>query len=217
MRGMAGEVRLREGHGGSVRPLFPWLAALRAVMRSYVRAGALAALPLLLFLICRPALAAQPADTAPPRKSALSESVKVSLVQLEVTVWPKKADSDACLGLGIDDFELSVDGKPTPIYSVDSMGVDQELLPPGVPASASDAASRGLSLVILFDLYHLDLFYRAFSECPMTKMRAFAEVRRLVKEEFHTGDRLLLVTAMGWPIVHYGWIQDREEALRAID
>jgi hypothetical protein len=92
MRGMAGEVRLREGHGGNVR------------------AGALAALPLLLVLTCCPALAAPPADTTPPRKSGLSEAVKVSLVQLEVTVWPKKVDSDACLGLGIDDFELSVDG-----------------------------------------------------------------------------------------------------------
>src|SRR5882672_988911 len=82
----------------------------------------------------KPAMAAA---VPPAKKAGLTESVQVNLVQLEVTVWPKKPGSDACLGLTKDDFELIVDGKPQPIYAVDSMGAEQELLPSGISPAAT--------------------------------------------------------------------------------
>lgn len=163
-------------------------------------------------------LAAAPASAPEnPARVGLKESVRMNLVQLEVTVWPKDPGSDACLGLTADDLELLIDGKPQPIYAVDSLGIDQELLPEGVSPTVADGMGRGLSIVLFFDLYHLDLFYRGFPACPQTKPHAFDEARRFVKEEFHDGDRLLLVTAAGWPVVHYGWIRTQAEALRALD
>jgi len=155
-------------------------------------------------------------DAEDPKESALKESVQVSLVPLEVTVWPKKAGSDACLGLTIDDFELRVDGKPHEIYAVDSLGATQEVYALKTPVAEAPTLG-GLSVVLFFDLWHIDLFYVDFPACPATKPLAFAEARRFVQEGFHDGDRLLLVTAAGWPVVHDGWIRTRVDALAALD
>lgn len=155
-------------------------------------------------------------DAEQPAKVGLKESVQVSLVPLEVTVWPKETESDACLGLTIDDFELLVDGQPRKIYALDALGTTQDVR--GQGASATGAPSPdGMSFVLLFDLWHLDLFCRGFPACPSTKPLAFNEARRFVREELHEGDRLLLVTAAGWPVVHYGWIRARADALAALD
>ncbi|HEX5043127.1 MAG TPA: hypothetical protein VFV75_09490 [Candidatus Polarisedimenticolaceae bacterium] len=141
----------------------------------------------------------------------MKEHVKVSLVQVEVTVWPKDGASDACLGLGKDDFELTVGGRSRPIYSVDAVG-DEE-----IPTSPDAPARGGMSVVLLFDLYHLDLFYKRAHACPHGLALAFREARRYVEEEFRDGDRLLLVTYGAWPIVHEGWIRTRAEGLRALE
>ena len=170
-----------------------------------------------LFLIALASLLPRASAAAEePRKSGLTETARVDLVQMEVTVWPRTPGSDACLGLTADDFELLVDGKPRPIYAVDAIGSAEDVYAPDAPASVKPA-SGGMALVLLFDLWHLDTFYRAFDACPRTKPLAFEEARRVVREEFHEGDRLLLVTFAGWPVIHYGWIFKREEALAALD
>jgi hypothetical protein len=159
---------------------------------------------------------ARTSNAEEPKKTALKESVQVSLVPLEVTVWPTKADSDACLGLTIDDFELRVDGEPHEIYAVDALGATQEVYALKTPL-AEGPSLGSLSVVLFFDLWHIDLFYGDFPACPATKPLAFAEARRFVREGFHDGDRLLLVTAAGWPVVHDGWIRTRADALAALD
>ncbi len=151
-----------------------------------------------------------------PRRSGLTETARVDLVQIEVTVWPKVPGSDACLSLTEDDFELLVDGRSRPIYAVDAIGSDEEVYAVESEPEAG-RSSGGMSLVLFFDLWHLDLFYRGAPACPPTKHLAFEEARRLVRKEFREGDRLLLVTFAGWPVVHYGWIRRPEEALAALD
>ena len=163
-----------------------------------------------------PSLLLASAEATESRDYALHETVKVELIQLEVTAWPKEPGSDACLGLTAADFELLVDGKPHPIYAVDALSAEQNVLLAEAPAAA-DAVSGGTAFVLLFDLWHLDVFYADFDACPRTKPLAFAEARRLVREEFHRGDRLLLVTFAGWPIVHYDWIRTPAEAIEALD
>lgn len=152
-----------------------------------------------------------------PADVGLRESTTVELVPIEVTVWPKEEGSDACLGLTKEDFELSVDRKPRPIYAVDALGADDETYLAGAaPRSESDSVSHGMTLVLLFDLWHLNIFTPAY-DCPITKPLAFDEARRMVREQFHDGDRLLLVTSAGWPTVHYGWLRTPAAALRALD
>lgn len=150
------------------------------------------------------------------QEPALKESVGVSLVQIEVTVWPKDAGSDACLGLGKDDFELEIGGKPRPIYSVDAVGLEDEVYT--VPGQSEDAPTPGgMSVVLLFDLRHLDWFFQHFSACPHGLGLAFQEARRYLEQEFRDGDRLLLVTLGAWPVLHEGWVRTREDGLRALE
>ena len=62
---------------------------------------------------------------ATPRRNRRTSAYgrpRKSLVPLEVTVWPSDLDSDACVGLTKEDFELVVGGKPRPIYAVDALG-----------------------------------------------------------------------------------------------
>jgi len=164
---------------------------------------------LLLLALLTPALARG-------EEPAVKESVGVSLVQIEATVWPKDPGSDACLGLSKDDFELEVGGKPRPIYAVDAVGTGEEVYTVPGPRPADAPAPGGMAVVLLFDLWHLDLFYTGYRACPHGKGVAFREARRYVEEEFRDGDRLLLVTFAGWPVVHEGWIRTREEGLRAL-
>jgi hypothetical protein len=147
-----------------------------------------------------------------PKNPGLSESIQIGLVPLEVTVWPKDGSADACRGLGIDDFRLHVDGKDKALYAVDAMGELQELYRPEGEAAAE---ATGLSFVLFFDLWHLDVFVGG--ACPATKPLAFDEARKLVREQFHDGDRLLLVTFSGWPVIHEGWLRTQSEALAALD
>ena len=164
-------------------------------------------------------MAAGAAPAEEPKDVGLRESERVTLVPLEVTVWPKDLDSDACVGLTIDDFDLTVGGKERQIYAVDALGTDQETYVPEARAGGEEDAQPpgGMSFVLLFDLWHLDLFYRPFPACPHTKLLAFGEARRFVDTEFHDGDRLLIVTSAGWPLVRYGWIRTRADAAAALD
>lgn len=153
---------------------------------------------------------------AAAEEPAVKESVGVSLVQVEVTVWPRDPASDACLGLGKEAFALEVAGKPRDIYAVDAVGAEEEVYTVAGPRPEDAPAPGGMSVVLLFDLWHLDLFADDYPDCPRGKALAFREARRYVAEEFRDGDRLLLVTFSGWPVVHEGWIKTREEGLRAL-
>ena len=151
-----------------------------------------------------------------PVDSGYEEKVEVELVQIEVSVWPKhERDGEACVGLGRDDFELIVNGRPRAITAVDWLGAP-EAMSAIDQASIADPANPPLTIVLVFDLWHLDVFFRAF-ECPRTKPLAFEKARELVRRQFRAGDRLLLVTFAGWPQIHEGWIRDPAEALRALD
>ena len=151
-----------------------------------------------------------------PAKVDYSEEVRVRLIQVEVTAWPPADDPGRCLGLTKDDFELRIDGKPRPIEAVDWLGASETIrATEGV--SDADPARPPMMVVLFFDLWHLEVFVRSGFQCPRTKPMAFDEARRMVREQFVTGDRLLLVTFAGWPRVHEGWITDPTEALAALD
>jgi VWFA-related protein len=144
------------------------------------------------------------------------ETVRVDLAQIEVTVWPKDGrDTDACLGLGTEDFEVIVNGRQREITAIDWLG-SPEIMQTIEETSVVDPENPPLTMVLFFDLWHLNVFFRNY-DCPMTKPLAFDEARELVRSQFRDGDRLLLVTFAGWPQIHEGWIRDKTHALRALD
>lgn len=151
-----------------------------------------------------------------PADPGYREEVRVDLAQIEVTAWPRDSrDGDACLGLTADDFELSVNGQRREIVAADWLG-SPEILQRIEGQTVTDPSRPPLTIVLFFDLWHLNLFFRDY-QCPITKPLAFDEARDLVRNEFAAGDRLLLVTFGGWPQIHEGWIRDPTLALRALD
>jgi len=151
-----------------------------------------------------------------PSKTDLQEKVHVGLAQMEVTVWPKKHDDPTtCRGFTADDFYVTVNGRNREIIAVDWLG-SAEAMSIMEDQPVKDVENPPMTMVLLFDLWHLDIFYRSF-DCPITKPLAFEQARAFIKEEFRPGDRLLLVTFAGWPLIHEGWIRNPEEALRALD
>ena len=99
------------------------------------------------------------------------ESVEVNLIQLEVTVWPENDVAEECLGLTAADFELRVNRRDRKIHAVDWIGsVDSIQKLEG--QTEAEPGRPSLTLVLYFDLWHLNLFYRSFT-CPITKPLAF--------------------------------------------
>jgi len=163
------------------------------------------------------------AEKPPPsqgREIGLREEVSVRLMQVEVTVWPRAGGAAQCAGFTKDDFELTVGGKPRRIVAVDHVETlrTSEASAPASPGAAAVAnAPGGLRLVLFFDLWHLNFFRDLGFMCPPTQPFAFDLARRMVREQMHANDRLLLVTFAGWPLVHYGWLRGPDEALDALD
>jgi VWFA-related protein len=152
-----------------------------------------------------------------PRETDYREQVQVDLVQLEVTVWPKKGDDPSmCRDLTLSDFEITINGRAREISWVDWLG-SAEAMQAVEKAAIADPEKPPLTMVLFFDLWHFDTFYLLYNACPVTRPMAFDQAREMVRSQFRPGDRLLLVTFAGWPVVHEGWIRDPVQALRALD
>jgi hypothetical protein len=152
-----------------------------------------------------------------PQATEYREDVRVELVQLEVTVWPERGDDPAaCLGLTPGDFEITINGRARDLKAVDWLG-SAEAMQAVERLPSVDPRNPSLTLVLYFDLWHMDMFHQLYDACPITKPMAFDQAREMVRTQFRPGDRLLLVTFAGWPRIHEGWIRDPEHALRALD
>jgi hypothetical protein len=152
-----------------------------------------------------------------PARTDYSDSVEVEIVQLEITAWPDSGDEQECAALATEDFSLTVNGRNREIYAVDRLGTVDTMVKEVREETATAAGDENpLTLVLFFDLWHLNLFSRYYM-CPATKPQAFERAREMVRSSFRPGDRLLLVTFAGWPTVHHGWIRDPDEALAALD
>jgi VWFA-related protein len=154
-----------------------------------------------------------------PAETDYTEKVEVRLIQLEVTVWPSNDRFESCSDLVADDFELLVNGKRREDFNVDPAGSvsAQAAEMPEEPAPAEAPEADPFTLVLFFDLWHLNLFHPYYYACGATLTRAFDQARRMVREVLEPGDRVLLVTFAGWPRVHEGWIDDPETAIEALD
>lgn len=96
-----------------------------------------------LVLLVSLAHAESPGAVDAPRRLGLEDSVAIGLTQIEVTAWPDDPESDACVGLRTDDFELFVEGKPRPIYAVDAIGSETEAARSLAPARDAPGLGGG--------------------------------------------------------------------------
>jgi hypothetical protein len=186
-----------------------------------------AAVALLAPAAARPPDPPPPVHPAPPPDSGLVERVEVWETQVFVTAWPKDGDTARCATLTKEDFALDVDGKPTPIVSfLPYEEVVTEV--PVVGVVPTTPREPPLSIVILIDEFHHSCPACAdrVSCCggapsapgfPILRHAAYESARRMLRESFRPGDRVLVATLAFWPQAETGWLEDSATALARLD
>lgn len=157
------------------------------------------------------AVAAQPQPEQTPR---FAEAVQVRVINVEVTVTDKQGVPVA--GLGVDDFELRVDGEPTPItnFYAEAGGRARQF---ATVANVEDstfrtveevaAEPRGANVVILVDHSRLHLNNRK---------RALRALRQAV-DRLAPQDKVAVVGIEGSLVFHSDFLFDREAVHRILD
>jgi VWFA-related protein len=143
----------------------------------------------LLFLPLLPLPApAQPASAAvPPAGEVFSETIDVSVVNVQVFVSERAGKP--VRGLGRDDFQLLVDGKPVPITNF--YAGDEAAAEPGAAREAIPAAQR-LTLVIYVDDVNLSEQGRAL---------LLPQVESFLRASLHPSDRVLIASSEGTRLI----------------
>lgn len=166
-----------------------------------------------------------PRPQTPPRAVDLTEQVEVHEVQLDVTLWPTDGDVARCAALTREDIDLTVDGVPTPLTALLPLASPPAPATP-VAVTRTPDPRPGLSLVVLIDEYHhscpvceaaLAPGERPLLGAPLTRDKVYASARRMIREAFHPGDRVLIATYAWWPAAETDWLTDADAAVAALD
>jgi VWFA-related protein len=137
-------------------------------------------------------LAAQPAPLPAPAPLAetFAESIDVDVVSVEVFVTDRSGKPVA--GLGRGDFELRVDGRPTPIANFYAAGGDAAPAAEEAPAAAARATSapddRRLTLLVFVDNASLR---------PAARLQVMEPLERFFRAGLGGGDRVLFASYDG--------------------
>lgn len=135
---------------------------------------------------------------APPPAAGFGEAIDVSVAEVQVFVTDR--GGKPVTGLGKDDFELRVDGKPTPITNFYSEeGAPATATPPaaaapapaGAPAATAAAprsADRRLNLAIFVDNLNLT---------PGARNQALRSLSQFFREGLRPDDRVLVASFDG--------------------
>jgi len=167
-----------------------------------------------------PSQAPQPAPEQRPPATPTLPVVRTELVQLDVTVTDK--DGRNVSGLTARDFVLLEDGRPQALShfatggrpAVETSGpADVAAAPaasaptPAAPPPPPPATSRGRHLVLLMDDLHT---------APANLPQAQEAMRRFVREQIASDDRVAVVTTSGSGGVFQDFTTDPEALVRAI-
>jgi VWFA-related protein len=148
-----------------------------------------------------------------PAAPEFGESLRVDVVNVEVFVTDK--DGVPLTGLGRDDFELFVDGRPiaiTNFYAVDEghLPTDPSVAAPEArvgPLQDSVPVDQQLHLVVYVDNRHLQ---------PATRNRALNHLRTFIRRNVGEGDRVMLVTHDQSVHVRQAFTENTEEIVEAL-
>lgn len=179
-------------------------------------------------------LSAVPATAQPDSVPASSgpgfmEVVNVEVVNIDVTVSDR--DGRPVLGLGPEDFELRVDGRPTLIsnfYAVelrdDELWVRRgdgsepaPLLPPRqVDPLAPEGRHSSSSSLPPEQALHVVIYIDNFNLTPLNRNRVMRELRAFVRNELRPEDRVMLASYDRFLNLRLPFTNDREQLNRAL-
>lgn len=184
--------------------------SLEPLVRCTRQAAVLAVLTLLIL----PAAAQEPASEGWQPLEAFGEEIAVEVVNLEV--WVTDRQGRAVTGLGREDFELLVDGKPTPISNFAAYGGEVPEVPGRVGAGEwQTAAARDTTPDE--DRLHLTVFLDHWNLRPEDRGRVFDDLRGFLEHQLAPGDRIAVaVHDLGLELVQ-GFTADRGELARTLD
>ncbi len=176
-----------------------------------------------------PAASQQQQPARAPSGPGFTETVDVRVVNIDVYVTG--ADGEPVLGLGPDDFELLVDGRPVPVsnfYAVElrddallvRRGGEVEarpLLPTPVEEDPREPRRRRpeSALPAEHDL-HVAIYVDNFNLTPFNRNRVLRELRAFIRQELRPEDRVMLATSDPSLNLRLPFTSDRDELNRAL-
>ncbi len=173
-------------------------------------------------------VAAQPGDTRAPSGPGFVEVVNVEVVNVDVYVTD--ADGKPVLGLGPDDFELRIDGRPVPIsnfYAVEQeedellirrggeLKAEPLLPPPDDPLEHETTARRPVTLPPEQAL-HVVFYIDNLNLTPPNRNRVMRELRAFIREHLRPEDRIMLASFDRYLNLHMPFTNDRDQVRRAL-
>lgn len=175
------------------------------------------------------AVQAQPPSGSAPSGPGFTEVVNVEVVNIDVYVTG--ADGKPVLGLGPDDFELRVDGRPVPIsnfYAVElrddelfvRRGGEVEarpLLPPlpDDPVEA-DRLRRAPPEIPAEQALHVAVYIDNYNLTPFNRNRVLRELRAFIREQLRPEDKVMLASFDPALNLRMPFTNNREELNRAL-
>ena len=158
-----------------------------------------------------------------------TETVDVRVVNIDVYVTG--ADGRPVLGLGPDDFELRVDGRPVPIsnfYAVElrdddlfvRRGGEVEAQPLGPPPSADprevDRLRREPAAIPPEQALHVAFYVDNFNLTQFNRNRVMRELRAFIREQLRPEDQVMLATSDPGLTLRMPFTTDRDRLNRAL-
>ncbi|MCY3965199.1 MAG: VWA domain-containing protein [Acidobacteria bacterium] len=171
----------------------------------------------------------QPGEPRSPSGAGFVEVVNVEVVNVDVYVTD--SEGKPVLGLGPEDFELRVDGRPVPIsnfYAVEQQGDDllvrrggeltAEPLSPPPPEDplAREAAARQPAAVPPEQALHVVIYIDNLNLTPPNRNRVMRELRAFIREHLRPEDRIMLASFDRYLNLRMPFTNDRNLVWRAL-
>ena len=176
-----------------------------------------------------PPAAAQPEPARTPSGPGFTETVNVEVVNIDVYVTG--SDGKPVLGLGPEDFELRVDGRPVTIsnfYAVElrddelfvRRGGDVEpqplLPPPPEDPREADRRRRAPPEIPAEQALHVAVYVDNYNLTPFNRNRVLRELRVFIREQLRPEDQVMLASFDPSLNLRMPFTNDREQLNRAL-
>ncbi len=176
-----------------------------------------------------PPAAAQPEPAPAPSGPGFTEVVNVEVVNIDVYVTG--SDGKPVLGLGPDDFDLRVDGRPVQIsnfYAVELR--DDELFvrrggdveaqplvpPPPEDPREADRLRRAPPPIPAEQALHVAVYVDNYNLTPFNRNRVLRELRSFIREQLRPEDQVMLASFDPALNLRLPFTNDRESLNRAL-
>jgi len=166
---------------------------------------------LLALLLAWP-LSSWAADEDGPLDLGTTEKVEVRLVTVQVLVLDRK--NRTVPGLTAEDFDVTVDGTPVPVDTLDvscpaGMAEDPKPVSPSAAREGPPAGSTERRIVLAFDYFHINMNQE-------TREEALTGALRTLRSRAAPGDEIMVVAFANGVRIEQPFTKDHDEVIRTL-